>query len=293
MYEIDVPSEVQDHSPTQGAWVWSLRSGVMRWSHKMFEIFGVNERQFDTTIENYSRLIHPADRRRVQVALMQGIREGSIGPFVYRIVRPDGEQRTVEAVIRMEYDIDGVIRRVSGVLTDVTERSTGGTSQASAAVTKPFNATTALIDEWRAFGRDMADRRGLAFECRIGDRVPADLPFDNTLLTQIVNQLLRNACQFTARGKVGLSIALRDSVLEIRVCDTGAGIPPHATILALRGQRLHSTTTGTDEDETGHGLPMVRSYVERLGGSLMVASTIGAGSTFTVTLPLPTNAPGP
>lgn len=293
VYDADVPNEVQDHSPTQGAWVWSLRSGVMRWSPVMFAIFGVSAHQFDTTIENYSLMIYPADRRRVQATLMRGIHEGDAGPLVYQIIRPDGEQRTVEAAIRVEYDMDGVIRRIYGVLTDVTERTTNRTGQASTAVTKPFNATPALIDEWCAFGREMAGRRGLAFECRISDRLPAGVPLDSTLLTHIVNQLLRNACQFTARGKVGLSIALRDTVLEIKVCDTGAGIPPHAAIPALRGHRLNTVSAGASNSEPGRGLPMVRSYVERLGGSLMVASTIGVGTTFSVTLPLPTNAPSP
>ncbi|NOG50651.1 MAG: PAS domain-containing protein [Chloroflexi bacterium] len=176
MYDADVPNEVQDHSPTQGAWVWSLRSGVMRWSPVMFAIFGVSAHQFDTTIENYSLMIYPADRRRVQATLMRGIHEGDAGPLVYRIIRPDGEQRTVEAAIRVEYDMDGVIRRIYGVLTDVTERTTNRTGQASTAVTKPFNATPALIDEWCAFGREMAGRRGLAFECRISDRLPAGVP---------------------------------------------------------------------------------------------------------------------
>lgn len=294
VFETDIPSEVHDHSPTQGAWVWSLRSGVMRWSAKMYEIFGVTPRDFDTTIESYSRMIHPADRRRVQVTLMQGIREGQAGPLIYRIVRPDGKQRMVEAAIRAEYDMEGVIRRVSGVLTDVTDRATGGAAHTAEAVTKPPATTPLLIDEWCALGRDLADRRGLAFESRIDDALPAVLPFDETLVTQIVSQLLRNACQFTVRGKVGLSVMLRDPVLEICVYDTGIGIPPHATMLALRGRRLHGVSSHCDEErDAGSGLPMVRSYVERLGGSLMVASAIGIGTKFTITLPLPVGASNP
>lgn len=118
---------------------------------------------------------------------------------------------------------------------------------------------------------------------------PAGLPVlvsDPVLLSQILRNLLTNAIKFTEQGEVRLAAVHTGNAIELAVTDTGLGIPPDEQekvfeeFYQIRTSR-HSTVRGT-----GLGLPYARRLATLLGGSLALSSVVGAGSTFTVTLPL-------
>ena len=119
--------------------------------------------------------------------------------------------------------------------------------------------------------------------------IAADLPVvigDHHRLIQVVINLLSNAVKFTPSGSVsvGASRAASGGVV-VSVADTGTGIPPEDQERVFE-QFAQSGDTLTDKPRgTGLGLPICRQIVEAHGGHLWLESEIGAGSTFSFSLP--------
>jgi signal transduction histidine kinase len=76
-------------------------------------------------------------------------------------------------------------------------------------------------------------------------------------------------------------------MLEISVSDTGQGIRPEDLDKLFEPFRQLETGLNRRHEGTGLGLAICRNLVHLLGGQIRVDSTLGAGSTFTFTLPRP------
>jgi PAS domain S-box-containing protein len=108
---------------------------------------------------------------------------------------------------------------------------------------------------------------------------------DRDMWEKIVLNLLSNAYKFTFEGDVALTLKSVDGAVELQVRDTGVGIPEeHREHVFERFHRIESTRVRTHEG-TGIGLALVQELVKLHGGSVRVESAVGAGSTFTVTIP--------
>ena len=108
---------------------------------------------------------------------------------------------------------------------------------------------------------------------------------DRDMWEKIVLNLLSNAYKFTFEGNVALTLKSIDGAVELQVRDTGVGIPEeHREQVFQRFHRIESTQVRTYEG-TGIGLALVQELVKLHGGSVRVESVVGAGSTFTVTIP--------
>jgi signal transduction histidine kinase len=104
-----------------GTWEWNIARERVTWSASLEQIHGIPVGSFPGTFEAYQRDIHPEDWPRV----LERIREtlsGAKHALEYRIVRPDGEVRWLEAHGHMTYDAEGKPVRLVGVCMDVTER---------------------------------------------------------------------------------------------------------------------------------------------------------------------------
>lgn len=101
----------------------------------------------------------------------------------------------------------------------------------------------------------------------------------------ILLNLVANALKFTDNGSVHVAAEIGPTKMIFRVVDTGIGIRPedHAVIFELFRQADGSDTRRYGG--TGIGLYIVRRFVDQLRGTIVVDSTPGQGSTFTVTLP--------
>jgi len=114
----------------------------------------------------------------------------------------------------------------------------------------------------------------------------ADLPVVDTdaqKLKTIVRNLVHNALKFTDRGHVtvGARVGAADEVV-ITVADSGRGIPADAVPYVFD---MFRQVPGSGGGGVGLGLHIVQRFVEVLGGTVSIASEVGVGSTFTVTLP--------
>lgn len=139
---------------------------------------------------------------------------------------------------------------------------------------------------------DRARAKNLDFELMVDESLPVAMLGDPDRVRQIVTNLAENAVKFTDTGyvRVGASRAASgeagQAALEIRVLDSGVGIPPeaHRRIFERFVQGDGSTTRR--KGGAGLGLSIVKSLVEALGGAVRVHSRAGAGADFQVTLPL-------
>ena len=105
---------------------------------------------------------------------------------------------------------------------------------------------------------------------------------DEAGLMRVVTNLVGNAVKFTPRGG-SVTAQLRDwnAEVELRVSDTGAGIPADALPRIFDPYRQ----AHADRKGSGLGLAVVKGMVEAHGGRVVAESTVGEGSTFVVTLP--------
>jgi signal transduction histidine kinase len=109
---------------------------------------------------------------------------------------------------------------------------------------------------------------------------------DGDKLRQILLNLLSNAIKFTrAGGSIEISCERGPAVVEIRVRDTGVGIPAEKLQAIFEPfVQLDRSLTSTQEG-AGLGLAISRDLARGMGGDLQVRSAVGSGSTFVVTLP--------
>lgn len=106
-------------------------------------------------------------------------------------------------------------------------------------------------------------------------------------LQQVVWNLLTNAVKFTPRGgRVSVRLRQRDSLAQIEVSDSGAGIDPEFMPHLFERFRQADSSMTRSHMGLGLGLAIVHHIVELHGGTIEAASTLGHGSTFRVHLPL-------
>jgi signal transduction histidine kinase len=117
---------------------------------------------------------------------------------------------------------------------------------------------------------------------------------DASKLKIIIKNLLGNALKFTEEGEVSVraSYDAHGGRLHVTTADTGRGIAPDD--VAHIFDMFRQVGNGHDLGGVGLGLYIVKRFVEQLAGEVTVNSTLGAGSTFTVSIPaavLPADAP--
>jgi signal transduction histidine kinase len=142
-----------------------------------------------------------------------------------------------------------------------------------------------LLDDTILIIKPQAQERGITVEQMLHQD---DLTVigDKTRLKQILLNLASNGVKYNRDGGRLDFIAKRDSgQLHISVRDTGVGIPPES--LDKLFQRFYRVP-GTENvvRGTGLGLNIAKSMVEAQGGKMLVESTVGVGTTFTIVLPL-------
>ncbi|MEO8177900.1 MAG: ATP-binding protein [Deltaproteobacteria bacterium] len=135
--------------------------------------------------------------------------------------------------------------------------------------------------------RSLVERGGLTLLVRCP---PLSMPVyvDRAQWEKVVLNLLSNAFKYTLAGEIELRLTEAGGHVELSVRDTGTGIPESE--LPRIFERFHRVqgSSGRSFEGTGIGLALVAQITQLHGGGVAVASKLGQGSTFTVSLPLGT-----
>ncbi len=131
----------------------------------------------------------------------------------------------------------------------------------------------------------LANKKGVSFDLNM-DEAAGVYRGDPTRLRQILYNLVSNALKFTDTGEIRVKMTRVPNGLSLTVSDTGIGMSPDvvSNLFTKFGQADASTTR--KYGGTGLGLAICRQLSEMMGGEILVTSTPGAGSTFTVLLPM-------
>jgi signal transduction histidine kinase len=149
----------------------------------------------------------------------------------------------------------------------------------------------AAIDSALTLVRERATRRGIALGATVHDGI-GEMTGDERKIRQVLLNLLSNAIKFTPEGgRIDVAAVPNGGSVEVSVRDTGVGIAPEDHEAVFEEFRQVGASAAKQEG-TGLGLALARKFIELHGGKIWVKSQIGAGSTFTFTLPLQRSAGG-
>jgi signal transduction histidine kinase len=138
---------------------------------------------------------------------------------------------------------------------------------------------TASIAEIVDAMRGEAERNGLTLETAYAEGA-LQINGDRFALGRVYRNLITNAMQATeAGGRVTVTTARAGDRIEVRVLDTGSGIPPD------RLAAIFDDFVTTKRRGLGLGLAISKRIVEQLDGTILVESEVGRGTTFTLRFP--------
>jgi len=148
----------------------------------------------------------------------------------------------------------------------------------------PFNLDDLLGRTVSGFSH-IVNNKGILFDHQF-DNTGVRLLGDMDRIAQIIDNLLTNAVKFTESGTISFNARYGDGHLYLEVKDTGIGM--NEIMLSRIFHPFERLASEKNADGFGLGLPITKGLVDLLGGTITVSSKAGSGSTFRVTLPLPT-----
>ena len=141
-----------------------------------------------------------------------------------------------------------------------------------------------LTRELASSFRSACERAGLALEVDCAS-LQQPVYVDRDMWEKIVLNLVSNAFKFTLEGTIEVSLQAHEGAVELRVSDTGTGIPPDEMPHIF--ERFHRVpgSGARSMEGTGIGLALVQELVRLHGGTVRVESVLGSGSRFIVRVP--------
>lgn len=115
---------------------------------------------------------------------------------------------------------------------------------------------------------------------------PVTVWADSARLQQVIRVLLENAVKFTAEGRITVRLEEHDGQVSVAISDTGCGIAESKLAATFRLFEQVDESLGRPVGGAGIGLTLAKELIRLHQGNITVESTLGQGSTFTVTLPV-------
>ncbi len=130
-----------------------------------------------------------------------------------------------------------------------------------------------------------ADRKHVTLKASLSEGLPS-LAADRQRVEQVITNIVHNAVKFTPSGRISLEAHEEGRRgFAFSIADTGIGIAPDEMPHVFTPFTQLKANVSRPIPGTGLGLPLSKALVELHGGSLIIDSTVGAGTTVTVTLP--------
>ena len=226
-----------------------------------------------------------------------------------------------EYVLRVTHDIKGHLAAVESCLDIVlnemvgplNERQKDMVGRAHRRTTKCMEFVTALLKLTRmklmgrleterfslcktllstlALIQNRAESKSITLRHQI-DPVIDMINGEAVLIEETIANILLNAVRYTpVGGKVRIEVKQDGAFVQVKITDTGIGVPPADLTRIFEEFYRASNARATERDGTGLGLAFARQVVERHGGRIWAENNPTGGSTFTFTLPSGLNEP--
>ena len=132
----------------------------------------------------------------------------------------------------------------------------------------------------------------IEFVLNVSEYIPLLLFGDELRIKQILNNLLSNAFKYTQEGEISMKVSAdaaagKGSIISLifRISDTGQGMTMEQVRKVGTEYSRFNMEANRKTEGTGLGMNITRNLVQMMNGSIVIESTPGMGSTFTVTLP--------
>ncbi len=208
----------------------------------------------------------------VILGYLQLMEEGIYGPLTEKQV---SVTQTIQAQAK-------TLSRLAHQLLDVSRFEAGG----GRIEPRPIKLTQ-MLDELERTFHVLAVQREIDFRVVLEADLPVNVTWDWERINEVTGNLLSNAFKFTgAGGTVELTAAPDENGVCIRVRDTGAGIEPDQLKHVFQKFYQADNQRSASAKGTGLGLAIAKEIVEAHQGKISVTSTVGTGTTFSLTLPI-------
>ncbi len=177
--------------------------------------------------------------------------------------------------------IDRNIERQSRLVTDLLDISRIETGTLKFNL-EPVDLYDIIRESVRSM-RDVVEEKGISIHTDL-EGESLEITGDHDRLVQVFVNLIGNALKFTEKGEIRIQVRMVAGHPEIRISDTGIGIPPDE--LGRIFDKFHQVDSGLTREVggTGLGLAICRGIIKGHGGSIRVESEVGRGSTFVIVL---------
>jgi PAS domain S-box-containing protein len=105
-----------------GYYSWNIIENRVTWSDEVYRIYGLDPRQCAIDLAKVGEMIHPEDRELVFAAAEKALQSGTPADIEHRLVRPNGEIRTIHSVGTVKRDASGRAYEMFGTAQDITDR---------------------------------------------------------------------------------------------------------------------------------------------------------------------------
>jgi signal transduction histidine kinase len=198
------------------------------------------------------------------------VAKGAMGPV------NDEQKETLEEVIDSG-------KHLLNLINDVLDMSKIGSGSLKLFVESDVDLRP-VLQSVIAAGKTLIHEKPVSIEAVIADELPC-IVGDRQRITQVLLNIMSNACKFTEQGQITLRAYSEDGHVFLSIADTGPGIAPEDQALVF--EPFQQTETGLRQGGgTGLGMPISKSLVDAHGGRLWLDSQPGQGTTFYVALPV-------
>jgi signal transduction histidine kinase len=186
---------------------------------------------------------------------------------------PEPQRRHIEIIYREAEKLNDLVNRFLDIRRLKTDRTR---------IDYEHLEVRDLLKKAQESCRDCKDHHKVQIECQPGLQVYGN----RRELTQVIVQLLENACRYSPKGgRISLIAQTTAKETSIRVIDQGIGIPQHELEAIFNPFHMLDTGDRRSTSGVGLGLCVAREVIALHGGQIQVESAPDQGSTFTILLP--------
>ena len=201
------------------------------------------------------------------------------------ILQEDAADSGHEQLVPDLKKIEGAGRHLLGLINDILDLSKVEAGKMDVFI-EDIDISS-LLDEVKSIITPLVAKNGNKLELRLADHI-GSMRTDRTKVKQCLLNVLSNASKFTQDGKLTVEVERLETdrpMIQITIADTGIGMSEEQLGRLFQAFSQADASTTKKFGGTGLGLAITRHFSRLLGGDITVASQVGVGSTFTITLP--------